>query len=121
MNTRSKSSPQPVGATSVLDLARLPCADPYIAPRREELAIARAVTLPGFLGESTIRIHQIVRNSIVCIVPDWSGSTFAVWGGDPNDRIGAAGVSLFGLLKRSGGGSGLVVEMCIPVAEKLVL
>lgn len=108
MSTRG-GYPRPVRGTSVLDLPALPGADPYIHPAREPLKIAQAVSLAGFVGESSIRIHQLVHDSVVCIVPDWSGSTFAVWGGDPNDRIGAAGESLFGLLKRSGGGNGLVV------------
>ena len=99
----------PVRGTSALDLPSLPSAAPYFPAAHELLTIAQAVSLPAFVGESFIRIHQVVRDSAVCVVPDWSGSTFAVWGGDPNDKIGAAGESLFRLLKRSGGGTGLIV------------
>ncbi|SOD73507.1 hypothetical protein SAMN05892883_2801 [Jatrophihabitans sp. GAS493] len=100
---------RPVGGTHHLTLNRLATASPYIAPPPRPITVAQAVTLPPLVGAPKADIERLVRDSVHAEAPDWSGSTFSVWGGDPNDAIGAAGESLFNLQKRSGGGSGLVV------------
>jgi hypothetical protein len=62
-----------------------------------------------------------VRNLHFETAPDWSGSTFSVWGGDPNDVIGAVTISVFLWLRRYGGGTaGVVPWGTTPATERAV-
>jgi hypothetical protein len=74
-------------------------------PRAIGRKAERAIMMPPFIGASDKEIAARVRKIVTKILVDRSGSMdCGSWGGDPTDVCGAAGESVFGLLRRSGGG-----------------
>lgn len=85
-------------------------------PRATDI-LAKPVTLPAITGQATAEIRRRVRSLHLETAPDWSGSTFSVWGGDPRDVIGAVAVSAIRWLARHGGGSAGVLPWGTTPAE----
>lgn len=121
MSAWSSRQLQPVRAARRLQLGRPATAQRVVATPPAGPVAARAVALPPMVGQPPGQIRHLVQDSIVVIAPDWSGSTFAVWGGDPEDAIGAAGESLLLLQRRHGGGAGLVVPWGTSPAKHLMV
>lgn len=96
---------RPVGGTHQLRQQRPATSGVYIPPPPREDGAAQPVVLPNLAGEAVSTIRALVRKLHFETAPDWSGSTFSVWGGDPEDVIGAVAISLFMLLRRYGGGT----------------
>lgn len=97
---------RPVSVTADLRLQSPLSGGSYIpAPPRSNDTLAQPVHLPTMTGEAASEIRKRVQTLHLETVPDWSGSTFSVWAGDPNDVIGAVAVSAIRWLARHGGGS----------------
>jgi hypothetical protein len=100
---------RPVGGTHNLKKRYPASSGTYIPGPPQQKDMARAIALPPFSGGTPAEIRALVRRLHQETLPDWSGSTFSVWGGDPNDVIGAAAESVFRLQRRYGGGLGGVL------------
>ena len=83
--------------------------------------VARPITLPALTGAPAADIRDRVRAFHLETLPDWSGSTFSLWGGDPHDAIGAAAASLYQWLARHGGGTAGVLPWGTTPATHLAL
>lgn len=112
MRTRARGC-APVTADHDHTLAGLPSGASYVKVPDMVGALnargARPVRLPRLTGAPRAEITRLVEESTIAILPDWSGSIFATWAGDPRDALGAAGESLLQLQRRSGGGRALVL------------
>jgi hypothetical protein len=112
---------RPVGGTHRLVQRRPDTSGGYIpAPARED-GPAQPVVLPDLSGELVSIMRKRVGDFHIETLPDWSGSTFSVWGGDPRDVIGAVAVSVFLWLRRHGGGTAGVLPWGTTPARNLAV
>ncbi|MCW2700578.1 MAG: hypothetical protein JWQ45_2113 [Blastococcus sp.] len=118
-----KGGCRPVVGTHRLQMARPRSGGGHIpipGPPRP-VGLAQPVALPALKGADPADIRARVRHLHFETLPDWSGSTFSVWGGDPNDVIGAVSVSVYLWLRRHGGGTaGVVPWGTIPASHLAV-
>jgi hypothetical protein len=112
---------RPVGGAHHLHHERPETSGRYIPGPPPQTGTARAITLPPLSGASADEVRARVQLLHQEVDPDWSGSTFSVWGGDPNDVIGAAGESVFMLQRRYGGGFGGVLPWGSTPAKELAV
>ncbi|GAB2746955.1 hypothetical protein [Sinomonas soli] len=96
---------RPVGGTRLLHQDRPETSGVHIPGPPRQTGPAQPVALPALAGESPEEIRSRAHRLHFETVPDWSGSTFSVWGGDPNDVIGAVALSVFLWQRRYGGGT----------------
>jgi len=96
---------RPVGASHRLQLARPQGVRDYIPPPPAENGLAEPIVLPPLTGDSPLAIRKRIQAVYLETTPDWSGSTFSVWAGDPDDVIGAVAISVIMWLRRHGGGT----------------
>lgn len=112
---------RPVRGAHQLKKQRPETSGVYIpAPSRKD-AVAQPIVLPELSGEADSTIRSLVRNFYFETAPDWSGSTFNVWAGDPNDVIGAVAISVFMWLRRHGGGTAGVLPWGTSPATQLAV
>lgn len=100
---------RPVGSTPRLEMVRPATSGVHIPGPPRQTGVAQPIALPALSGADPAEIRTRVRHLHFETAPDWSGSTFSVWGGDPNDVIGAVTISVFLWLRRYGGGTAGVV------------
>jgi len=112
---------RPVGATHRLAQPRLDSSGAYIPAALRENAVAQPIVLPDLTGETLSTIRSHIRSLYFETDADWSGSTFSVWAGDPNDVIGAVAISVFLWLRRYGGGMAGVLPWGTAPADHLAV
>lgn len=112
---------RPVGGTHRLRMSRTASSGTYIPGPPRPTNVAQPVALPALTGAERREIQARVRRIHVEVLPDWSGSTFSVWGGDPDDVIGAVAVSIYLWLRRHGGGTAGVVPWGTTPASHLAV
>lgn len=112
---------RPVGGTHRLHLRRPETSGVYVPGPSPEVGVAQPIVLPNLSGAATSQIRSRIDNFYFETVPDWSGSTFSVWGGDPSDVIGAVVVSVFIWLRRYGGGQAGVLPWGTTPATELAV
>lgn len=100
---------RPVGGTYRLHKARPVSSGRHVPGPPRAHALAQPVALPALTGADPAGIRTRVGHLHFETLPDWSGSTFSMWGGDPNDVIGAVSVSVYQWLRRYGGGTAGVI------------
>lgn len=109
---------QPVASDADLRMLGPRTGGSYVPARpRQTDTVAMPVSLPAITGETAVEIRRRIRTLHLETAPDWSGSTFSVWGGDPRDVIGAVAVSAFRWLARHGGGTAGVLPWGTSPAE----
>lgn len=96
---------RPVSGVHHVRKERLGTSGSYIPGPPRQTGAAQPVALPPLSGASQEEIRARARHLHFETLPDWSGSTFSVWGGDPNDVIGASSLSVMLWLRRYGGGT----------------
>src|SRR4051794_15047721 len=95
-----------VGGTTNLSLQTIGRPGTYLPgpPKPTGTKQAKPVRLSAFTGASLTEIERRIKKIVTAFLIDRSGSMYNAWGGDPSDVCGAAVESVFGLLRRSGGG-----------------
>lgn len=112
---------RPVGSSRLLHKDRPATSGTHIPGRPRKSDPAQPIALPGLAGVGTDEIRSRVRHLHFETAPDWSGSTFSVWGGDPNDVIGAVALSVFMWLRRYGGATAGVIPWGTAPADHLAV
>lgn len=112
---------RPVCGTHHLHRGRPESSGSHIPGPTRRASLAQPVALPSLTGADFAGIRARVRHLHFETLPDWSGSTFSVWGGDPNDVIGAVTVSVFLWLRRYGGGTAGVIPWGTAPASHLAV
>lgn len=115
-----------IGCRPVISTHHLHKASPvssgiYIPGQPRPTGVAQPIALPALSGADLADIRSRVSNLHFETAPDWSGSTFSVWGGDPNDVIGAVTISVFLWLRGYGGGTAGVVPWGTTPARHLAV
>ncbi|WP_024818149.1 hypothetical protein [Arthrobacter sp. 31Y] len=117
----SEGGCRPVASSHRLQKGRPATSGLHIPGPPRPTGVAQPIALPALAGAGAAEIRARVRHLHFETVPDWSGSTFSVWGGDPNDVIGAVTISVFLWLRRHGGGTAGVVPWGTTPATHLAL